>query len=124
MGCLSDVKKHHPHLLPPLEGEGMHHHQLIPNYRRIGQTSLPPPAEPAAYLSEVNAHCHGLADGGDRLGIVLRTPTHRPMGPPMAQAPKPTRVMFMRVRPNGRVCGSKSLSLLSASVVILRLLEK
>jgi hypothetical protein len=82
MGCLSDVKKHHLHpvcpprvqnviapvrrrkgppdlfLNPPrpLEREGIHHQQLLPHYRRRGQTSLRPPAQPEAYLSEVKNH--------------------------------------------------------------------
>jgi hypothetical protein len=51
VGC-EKTPSHHP--LPPLEGEGIHHHQLLPHYRRIGQTSLRPPAKPEAYLSEVN----------------------------------------------------------------------
>jgi hypothetical protein len=40
----------------PLEREGIHHRQLLPHYRRRGQTSLRPPAQPEAYLSEVKNH--------------------------------------------------------------------
>jgi hypothetical protein len=54
------VKKHHhitlslPFMPLGIEGEGIHHHQLLPHYRRIGQTSLRPPTEPEAYLTEVS----------------------------------------------------------------------
>jgi hypothetical protein len=41
-----------------IEGKGIHHHQLLPHYRRIGQTSLRPPAEPEAYLSSSQKALH------------------------------------------------------------------
>jgi hypothetical protein len=91
MGCLSDAKKHHPHPDPPLEGEGIHHHQLLPHYRRIGQTSLRPQAEPEAYLSEVTDP-EGVTKRKFGTQPLLRSPPVRlihvlPVAEPIASMP-------------------------------------